>query len=140
MDGNKDKWIENIDPYEREKVELTIGDLEMAAATLRNYLALADELGSKGIAVNTSKFNFDKLRQEFAGIKGPLNKLLNDAEKAAFHIQDEAVRNGVNVRELQANITGRVVEDRIGTIVKDNKVNHLKGPTRQALKRVIDSL
>ena len=42
-----------LDPYEREKVETTIADLERAASSLRLYLDYRDKIDEHRIVINT---------------------------------------------------------------------------------------
>ena len=101
----------NVDKYERGKVLTAIGDLEAAARTLRNYLALADELEQQGVRV--TKAPEDELAKltypnHPAGDGSDLRKILSMGRRAQERAAKAAQAAGVSLDDLRAKLAKRL--------------------------------
>jgi len=76
MDESKEdvKKIENIDEYEREKIERTIADLKQTTAIIDNYLKMMDFADTHHIKIDKRTL-MDKIRYQ-DGPAGPDNDMI----------------------------------------------------------------
>lgn len=102
---------EHLDSYGREKVVSTIGDLELAAATARNYLKMVDFANEKGIELPQSLMDIDRLRYP-DGPAGPDSDIVKI--RGVFQQAQIAVAKHIPVehrQELDERIVGRKSEE-----------------------------
>lgn len=117
--------VENIDEYEREKIERTISDLESAADALRRYVALADQLAGQDVNLSMHEGHdcLDNLRYPggLAGSDSDLWKLFKRAENASFRAQRVAASQGVDMGmegDMVQETERRVVRGKVESILK----------------------
>jgi len=95
--------VKNIDEYEREKIENTLGDAEQLVSIIKNYLKMAEFADEKGISLK-GRTSLEKLRYP-GGPAGPdsdLKKIASMFESG----QKEITRNltKAQVDEINSDI------------------------------------
>ncbi|MBT3704192.1 hypothetical protein HOG17_00240 [Candidatus Peregrinibacteria bacterium] len=121
--------MQNIDDYEKEKINFTIADLENTAATLRRYVALADELEAKGIRLPLKdRETFEKLRYEggFAGPGGALQGLMQRAEAASLFAEQVAGENGVDHQTLIEDTERKVTRGKVDSVLRNDSLDPIR--------------
>ncbi len=137
---------ENIDEYEREKIERTISDLESAADALRRYVALADQLADNDVKLSMHEGHdcLDNLRYP-GGLAGPdsdLWKLFKRAEATSFRAQHIAQASGIDIdtqKPFVQETERRVVRGKVTDILKTFDSDPLKEVRLEELRRATAS-
>lgn len=93
--------VENMNSYEREKIEKTLGTAEHLVKVIKNYLIMVDYCNEKGIKLQHRK-TLETIRQpgELADPMGPFGKLEVEFENGMNDIARD-VNGSLHEAELE---------------------------------------